>query len=146
AEASFERGLRAAAQAKDDVATANLMLDLAYLVGEARQDPARGGELLRAASVAIVRAGNPPELEAIYLIDRAGFAEQTGDFAAAVVDYARAVELRRQSAGPDAGDTAIALERLCDAEGEAGKLDDARRHCQDAADILRRALGADHPL
>jgi len=146
AEASFDVGLRAAAEASDDHTTAALLLDRAYLVGEARQDLARGAELLRAAEVAIVRAGNPPKLESDYLITRAGFAEQRGDYPAATADLTRAVELRRRSAGHDAPDTAIALQRLCGVESQIGKLAEARRHCEEAVDLLGRALGAQHPM
>ena len=146
AEASFDLGLRAAAEAGDDVMQANLLLNLAYVVGESRLEPERGAELLRAAQAAITRAGNPPELESAYLIQRAGLAEQRGEFPAAEADFARAVELRRRSLGPDSGDTAIALQRLCGAESQNGKLAEGRRHCEEALEILRRALGPDHPI
>ena len=146
AEKTFDVGLRAAAEARDDETTAELLLDLAYLIGESRQEPARGGELLRAAEAAIVRAGNLPALESSYLITRAGFAEQRGDFPAAVADLTRAVDVRRRSLGPDAGETAVALQRLCAAEGRTAQLDQARKHCEEAVDTMRRALGAQHPL
>jgi tetratricopeptide (TPR) repeat protein len=146
AEQTYDVGLKAAAQASDDVATAELLLDLAYLVGESRQEPARGAELLRAAEAAIVRAGNLPALESSLRIIRGGFAEQRGDFPAAVADFTRAVELRRGSVGPDAGDTAVALQRLCAAEGQTPKLEQAHQHCEQAVAILRHALGPDHPL
>jgi eukaryotic-like serine/threonine-protein kinase len=145
AEHSFDVGLRAAAESGDDAASAGLLLDLAYLIGESRQEPQRGRELLRAAEAAVVRAGKPPELEAILLLDRGVIDEQLGDFADAAQSYTRALELRR-AGHAEPGDVAVALQRLCSAEGQLGKLDAAQAHCSEAVDGLVKALGADHPL
>jgi tetratricopeptide (TPR) repeat protein len=146
AEASFERGLQAAAAAGDDVTAATLLLRLADLVGETREQPERGAELLRAASAAVVRAGNPPELESTYLLQRGGFAENRGELEAAAADFERAYQLRRASGGDGDPETAVALQRLCGIESQLGKLEQARDHCMQALALLRDALGADHPV
>jgi tetratricopeptide (TPR) repeat protein len=143
AEMSFDAGLRAAAEAGDDVATATLLLDRAYLIGESRQQWERGAELLRAAETAIVRAGKPAQLEGNLLVERGLMAEDTGDFAAARTAYEQALEVRRASG--DRSDVAVALQRLCSVEGQLGKLADARAHCEEAVKVLREELGEAHP-
>ncbi len=144
AETSYDLGLRAAAEASDDDATASLLLDRAYVVGESRQQWARGAELLRAAEVAVVRAGKPPVLESKLLLEQGLMAEDTGEFETARTRYTDALALRRTYADP--GDVAVALERLCSTESQVGKLDDGRAHCAEAFEMMRGALGADHPL
>jgi tetratricopeptide (TPR) repeat protein len=144
AEATFDRGLHAAAESGDDLAVAQLLLRLAYVVGEGRQEPARGAELLRAAGAALVRAGNPAPQEAEYLLLRARMAQARGDFAAAVPDVERAVELRRGLG--DAGDLAVALDNLCSALGAVGKLEAAKERCEEGVRILLAEVGPDHPV
>jgi tetratricopeptide (TPR) repeat protein len=144
AETAFDTGLRAAAAAGDDAETARLLLQLAHVVGEDRQQWQRGAELLRAADAAIVRAGDPPELQATLLLDRGLAAEDQDDYATAATDYTHAVEIRRRAGDP--GDVANALELLCGVEGKTGALDTARDHCREAFELQSRSLGADHPL
>ncbi len=144
AETFYDLGLRAAAEASDDAATASLLLDRAYVVGESRQQWARGAELLRAADAAVVRAGTPPALDATLRLEQGLMAEDTGDFASARTHYSDALALRRTYADP--GDIAVALERLCATDGQVGKLDEGRTHCTEALDMIRGALGVDHPL
>ncbi|MDQ3367288.1 MAG: tetratricopeptide repeat protein, partial [Myxococcota bacterium] len=144
AEAAFDLGLRAAAEAGDDELTAVLLMDLAHLLGNSRLQWARAAELVRAANAAVVRAGNPPKLEASFLLSRGLIAEVDGNFEAAEQDYLRALELRREIAGPD--DIAIALQALAMATRGLGKFDEARRHGEAAFELVRGALGEDHPI
>ncbi|MEO8554745.1 MAG: protein kinase, partial [Kofleriaceae bacterium] len=53
AEKTFEAALQGAAAANEDLGSAKILLRLAHLVGESRQQWDRGAELLRAASAAI---------------------------------------------------------------------------------------------
>jgi len=144
AEASFDVGLRAAGESGDDVATAELLLNRAYLVGDLRQQWPRAAELFRAAEVAIARAGRLPDLESRLLHERGLMAEDTGQFAEAHAQYEKALALRRKIGLP--GDIAIALEQVCAAEGELGKLADARAHCDEALQLVRESFGELHPL
>ena len=144
AELAFEHALRTAAEIGDDVTSATVLLELAHLVAEDRQEPDRGAELLRAASAAVVRAGNLAELEARYLMQRAGIAEQRGDLAAAAGDLARAAELRVTTG--DRAETAVALMRLGVVEAQLGRSTEGRAHCTEALAAMRDTLGADHPM
>jgi len=143
AEATFEAGLRAAAAAGDDAASAALLLHLAHLMGESRQQWDRGAELLRAADAAVVRAGNPNGLQATLELDRGLLDEDRGEYARAAGEYAQAVELRRKAGEP--ADLANALELECGVEGRTGALAQARAHCEEALALALRALGPDHP-
>jgi tetratricopeptide (TPR) repeat protein len=144
AEASYDRSLRAAAEAGSDTITATVLLDLVHLVVVLRDDATRGDELMRAAAAAIIRAGSRPELESRYQIMHGVIAERRGDFTTAAADYGRAIEAREKLGDP--AETALARIRLCGAEVQLGTLADARAHCTEALAVLREQLGDDHPV
>ena len=143
AEKTFETALQGAAAANEDLGSAKILLRLAHLVGEARQQWDRGAELLRAASAAIVRAGKPPELEALLSISRGMLAEGRGDNAAAIGEYRHAVALRRIGHPID---LATSLQLLCGLEARIDAFALAKAHCEEALAITTGALRADHPL
>ena len=140
AEATLRRGIAAGQAGNTPETLARSWLDLIWLVGEYRQQPAEAEKLGVIARGVIEAAGNPP-LYLGALEDRLGiFALARGDLATATTRLEAGLAIREKAFGPNHYELVASLQHV------ALVRDDPRALLERAVRIAETELGPDHPV
>jgi tetratricopeptide (TPR) repeat protein/predicted Ser/Thr protein kinase len=145
AQTTAERGLLAAADAHDDYLAARLCSDLVFFIGD-RQARAQDALALRPRCEAYLRrAGRPPGLEARLYNSFGLMYTHLGDMKSAHEVVEHALELNERVFGPDAHETATAINSLANLYDLEGNYQEARRLLERSLAIREHELGPEHP-
>jgi serine/threonine-protein kinase len=143
-EATLERAMQRAADARDDELVAQAGLELVYVIGYELARPDDALRLAELVDLFVRRAGDDPELRA-RLLDRTGVVLWSkGAYAEAQDHFERELAILEDLPDADAL-IASAHTNLGNALGDAGKNQEALEHYQKELAIVERTVGPEHP-
>jgi tetratricopeptide (TPR) repeat protein len=145
AEATFDRGLVAAAEARDVQVEAEIWVNLLILVGAEQQRPREGLALRRAADASLIRAGNPGPLRLQLLLGLVSSLLVDGRYTEALAVATEALQLAQREYGPDHLETARVLDALANVTLNLREYGLALDYARRALAIRSAQLGEAHP-
>jgi eukaryotic-like serine/threonine-protein kinase len=145
-EASFRAALDASARAGDDERIVRAWAALISMLGSKPGKTDQALALVEPAKLALVRAGNSPELQAALGTNVGAVHRRAGNLAAAHTELTHALALKEQIFGVDAVENVTAMTNLANVLHDQGSSKEALALHERVVAIHTRTHGADHPL
>ncbi|MFL5318407.1 MAG: protein kinase domain-containing protein, partial [Myxococcaceae bacterium] len=144
-EKALREGFELAFSVGHDLVAAQAAVELVHVIGYAQERVAEGRQWATVAHAALGRLGNAPELEARLWNNEGHLHFFVGEYDESVVAYEKSLEIRRRVLGEDSPEYAAPLFNLGRNLDYMGNPKAGLEKINEAREILRKALGPNHP-